>query len=64
MKAPHLEVLLPMLAAVAVVVLITAPLGWRWMGRACVFGLVVLAVEVVVISAAPGVGTWLAGVAR
>lgn len=64
MTAPRLEVLLPMLAAVAVVVLIVAPLGWRWAGRACLFGLALLAVEVLVISAAPGVGAWIAEVVR
>jgi hypothetical protein len=63
-SAVRLDVLLPMLVALAVVVLITAPLGWRWVGRACLFGLVVLAVEVAVISVAPGMATWLGAVAR
>lgn len=64
MIGPRPDVILAMLAAVVVVVLIVAPLGWRWAGRVFLVGLAVLAFEVLVISTAPAVGTWLEEVAR
>lgn len=64
MTAPNLDVLLALLAAVVLVTLVTAPLGLRFMCRAFGFGLALLALEVLLISAAPGVGAWVTEVVR
>lgn len=64
MTAPELDVLLPMLCALVLVTLLGVPAGWRMMGRLFLFGLAVLALEVCLISAAPGVGVWITEVVR
>ncbi|MXM66776.1 hypothetical protein GR925_25925 [Streptomyces sp. HUCO-GS316] len=64
MNAPSVDALLPMAAALVLVTLLGAPAGWRMMGRIFLFGLVVLAVEVALITAAPGVWAWITEVIR
>ena len=64
MSAPGLDVLLALLAALVLVTLLTAPAGLRMMSRVFLLGLVVLGVEVLLIAAAPGVGSWVAEVIR
>mgnify|MGYP000988838001 CR=1 FL=1 len=64
MTPPRLDAVLPMVVALVLVTLLGAPAGLRMMGRIFLFGLVVLALEVLVISAAPGVGAWITEVVR
>lgn len=64
MTAPRFDTVLPMIIALVLVTLLGAPAGLRMMGRLFLFGLVVLAFEVAVISAAPGVGAWITEVVR
>ncbi|MFM9590748.1 hypothetical protein ACKI16_29600 [Streptomyces scabiei] len=64
MRAPSLDVVLPLLGALVLVTLVVAPAGWRLMSRALLLGLALLAVQLLLIEAAPAVGAWITAVAR
>lgn len=64
MTAPGLDVVAPLVGALVLVTLVVAPAGWRLMGRVFLLGLIVLAVQLLLILAVPAVGAWFPGVAR